>query len=706
MYSLPESVADARPKMALVKPQFASDFDPFAALWISRLCIGYSAAMRELSDGLSSEEMRQMIGLTPREGRLKRPEVRPLLKQRAEELAQQLPGRKAVFMRNIAMLGQLLKLNKLEEDILTFAALGQHHPFLVEVLEDIRVSSIDSLLKLLVIALKAREADIRKALRNNGPLLTTRIICVEGVETRRSLRVVLPPNLCAALFSDADDIQDLMSAFLEKAPRPSLRADAFTHLARETALLSAYLSKAGSVGAVGVNILIYGPPGTGKTEYVRWLASELGKQLYQVKATDNQGDAISGQDRLAFYQLSQSFLQNTEALVLFDEIEDVFPNHDSVFELMLPSSKPAAGKMFINRVLESNPVPAIWVSNEVSHIDNAYLRRFDFSFEMGVPPIGVRRGILRKYLRGHRISEEVISQLAQQDQLTPAQIEKAAKVLKLSGSTPDQRESTLLLVIENSQQLLEQPKNEAYLNLATCRYELDFLNADIDLAELVAQLKRAPKSTGAFCFYGAPGTGKTALAHYLAHEIELPLLARRASDILGPYVGETEQKIAAMFKQARQEGALLLLDEADSFLNERQSARNSWEVSAVNEMLTQMERFDGLFICSTNLMQRLDAASLRRFALKIRFDYLRPEQRWRLFREHVPKAAKWPEADCRAALDRLSNLTPGDFATVRRQAALFNLTLTPEELLNRLQQECRSKTDRTGKQPIGFIHAP
>ena len=158
-----------------------------------------------------------------------------------------------------------------------------------------------------------------------------------------------------------------------------------------------------------------------------------------------------------------------------------------------------------------------------------------------------------------------------------------------------------------------------------------------------------------------------------------------------------------MFKQAHQEGALLLLDEADSFLRERQSAKNSWEVTAVNEMLTQMERHEGLFVCSTNLMDRLDAASLRRFALKIKFDYLKPEQRWQLF---VAQAETLPqqEVSCRAQLNRLNQLTPGDFATVRRQAALLNIPLTADELLQRLTLECRAKGESAHRQ-IGFVHA-
>lgn len=691
-------------KPALVRPRFASDLDLQAALWIARLSVNFAAAINKLNDSMYSEDLRKIIGITPRDGRLGKRELKPLMKIRADELEQQLPRHKTVLTRNVDMLGDLLGLDKLQKEILAFAALSEQHPFLSDVIENIRTTSTDAITKLLSVALSARDADIRKAIQSDGHLLITRIVSIEHNDIGRGLELELPPSLRAALFSAADNIQMLMNSFLENSPPPNLKADAFAHLARETELLTAYLSKASSSCAHGINVLIYGPPGTGKTEYVRWLAALQRKQLYQVRATDDQGAPFSGLDRLAFFQLSLAFLQKSDALMLFDEIEDVFPSSESGFERFPRWHKPAAGKMFINRLLEYNPVPTIWISNEVAHIDHAYLRRFDFSFEMGIPPIAVRRRILHKYLRKYSISKEAINTLSQQEQLTPAQIEKAAKVLKLSDKKSEIHEATLSLVIENSMSLLAQEKIDPILNLAECGYQIDYLNPDCDLTQLVAQLKRAPHSVGALCFYGAPGTGKTALAHYIAREIQLPLLVRRASDILSPYVGETEQKIAMMFKQAQKEGALLLLDEADSFLSERKSANHSWEVTAVNEMLTQMERFEGLFICSTNLMQRLDEASLRRFALKIKFDYLRPEQRWKLFLGQAKKLHRSHEAEYRVELNQLNNLTPGDFATVRRQAALLSVTLTAKELLNRLKQECKSKGSSKTQQ-IGFIHA-
>lgn len=690
-------------KPALVRPQFASEFDPQIALWIARLSTTNVLVLNYLNDGAYAEEVRQLIGITPRDNRINKTALRPLLKQRSEELKKCMPRRQTVLTRNVNLLAKLLGLSALQAEILSFVALSQQHPFFAEVIETVRTTSIDAITKLLAQALNAREAEIRTAMQPEGQLRDSRVVFLDNNGIGRCLQLEVPVSLRTAMFSNAANIKTLMDSFLERAPCPSLKSDAFAHLLDETQLLQAYLSKASSKGARGINVLIYGPPGTGKTEYVRWLAAEQGKSLFQVKSVDDQRRPVAGDERLAFYQLSQRFLQKSDALILFDEMEDVFPAGMSMFGFFM-AAKPIAGKLFINRMLENNPVPTIWVSNQVEQIDKAYLRRFDYSFEMSIPPIGVRRGILQTYLGHYAISEASLHYLSQQAQLSPAQIEKAAKVLRVTGQRAKSGEATLLQVIEKSQQLLAQEESTGLLNLEECSYQLDYLNPDCDLSQLVTQLKANPDAVGALCFYGPPGTGKTALAHYIAQAIERPLFVRRASDIIYPYVGETEQKIAAMFKQAKQDGAMLLLDEADSFLSERQSAQHGWEVTAVNEMLTQMEAFDGLFICSTNLMQRLDAASLRRFALKIKFDYLQPEQRWRLFCTQAKKLSLKNETEYRSALNQLSNLTPGDFATVRRQAKLLNVTLTAEELLQRLKHECQSKTGSSRQ--IGFMSHP
>jgi len=166
-------------------------------------------------------------------------------------------------------------------------------------------------------------------------------------------------------------------------------------------------------------------------------------------------------------------------------------------------------------------------------------------------------------------------------------------------------------------------------------------------------------------------------------------------------VGENEQNIAEAFRAAQADGALLLVDEVDSFLQDRRDAKRGWEVSLVNEMLTQMESFPGVFIASTNLMKGLDQAALRRFDLKVKFDYLRAEQAWKLLCRHCAALAlPAPQLDEHARLARLPRLTPGDFAAVLRQHR-FRPVGSAATLVSALENECALKEGT--KRSIGFV---
>lgn len=167
------------------------------------------------------------------------------------------------------------------------------------------------------------------------------------------------------------------------------------------------------------------------------------------------------------------------------------------------------------------------------------------------------------------------------------------------------------------------------------------------------------------------------------------------------WVGGSEENIARAFREATQDEALLLIDEVDSFLQDRRGAQRGWEVSLVNEMLTQIESFSGVFIASTNLMSGLDQAALRRFDLKVKFDFLRPEQASELFRRHCAKL-NFPEPppDLLARVVRIRQLTPGDFAAVLRQHR-FRRFESASALVMALEAECMVKEN--GKASIGFI---
>ena len=283
--------------------------------------------------------------------------------------------------------------------------------------------------------------------------------------------------------------------------------------------------------------------------------------------------------------------------------------------------------------------------------------------------------------------------------MTPAHVTRAVRVTKLMNiREPAEVGAALSHVLTRNLAAQGSKRATSTVQLVCGPYDLDLVNATADLRIVAESIVREKR--GAVCLYGPPGTGKTAWAHHLAHRMGVPMRAARASDLIDCYIGETEKNLAKLFTEARDEGALLFLDEADSFFQDRASAHMSWEITRVNEMLTQMESFAGVFLCATNLVDSLDRASLRRFSMKIEFRPLLREARWTMLLRLVPAAEG--DRGLRAVLDRLDGgLTAGDFAAVARQAKLAGAEGDARAIVAMLEQELLLRRRGTTR-AIGF----
>jgi len=325
----------------------------------------------------------------------------------------------------------------------------------------------------------------------------------------------------------------------------------------------------------------------------------------------------------------------------------------------------------------------------------AVLRRMTMCLELRVPNLATRTRLWRRMgeAEGVVLQDADAARLARLVPAAPAVASAALRATRLAGGGAE----TARLIVEGVARAVRGGELAAPEKEPDAIYDPALINADCDLAMLTADLLR-PGATRAVSFLlsGPPGAGKSAWVRHLAGRMGMPVLHKRASDLLNPFVGGTEQNIAGAFAEAREAQAFLVFDEADSLLLERANAVRSWEISQVNEMLTWMESHALPFACTTNLAERLDRASLRRFLVKLRFDWLTVTQARLAFRQFFRLAAP-------AGLDELQTLTPADFALIWRRAAVRGGAADAAILLRLLAAECEGRFG--GRPPIGFARS-
>jgi len=154
-------------------------------------------------------------------------------------------------------------------------------------------------------------------------------------------------------------------------------------------------------------------------------------------------------------------------------------------------------------------------------------------------------------------------------------------------------------------------------------------------------------------FYGPPGTGKTMTALSMAKTMKKRVLSFDCSKILSKYIGESEKNVRSIFDNYKdlciktKSKPLLLLNEADQFLSSRSVGSNSSADKMHNQMqnifLEQIEKFEGILIATTNLLESIDPAFSRRFDYKIEFSKPNLKQRLELWRKMLPESAVYSE---------------------------------------------------------------
>ena len=483
----------------------------------------------------------------------------------------------------------------------------------------------------------------------------------------------------------------------------------------------------------GISVLLYGVAGSGKTSFAASLAKDLGKELYFIAQNDDDNRCMSYTPafRYAALAVAQKQLDPEKCILVVDECDKMVENCSlGGGVLSFLGIEPAGGrdgeaKGQLNTVIDQNRHTMLWICNSKQNaIDPSSRRRFDYSIFFDELSPGTRKHIWENTLKFHRcegkLSEEFLHRISSRYPVNPGGIsvavKNAAMLCRQNADTDFSREVMTFLKAHCSLLGIQKSPED---KLEPARdYSLDGLNikSGIKLPRLIEVCKRFLKTMENFqenrdqprmnlLLFGVPGAGKTEFVKYLARQLDKPLCVKNAGNLLSCYVGETEERINSAFAEAEANGEILFIDEGDSLLSSRERARENWEVSQVNTLLSEMERFRGIFIVGTNLIQRLDQAALRRFSFRLHFDYLTSEGKEIFYRMYF-QPLRMPELteSEKKSLHDIDQMTPSDFRNVRQQFFyLEDSELSNAEIIEALSAEVASRTSGSRYTGLGKI---
>lgn len=471
------------------------------------------------------------------------------------------------------------------------------------------------------------------------------------------------------------------------------------------------------------HILLHGASGSGKTNYAYGLVKKLGVPAYEINNDNN--NVIRRQ--VAIKACLNKTNKNQGSIIIVNEAENLLNAPPSWL-----TRDEKNDKGWLRQFMEETDNRLIWIVKSVDEIDNSVLKRFTFSLHFEKFNQRQRLNFWRSAISRTRVkkyfSEDELKELSGTYPVDAAVINDSIK--KATDISSTSKEGFKKAIIMNLDAYMELVKNKGKdkdknkdenkdkktnKNNIEENYSIEGLNIEGNITSIMEQLKAYDrflrqsdkKSIHNFnlLFYGPPGTGKSELARYIAETLEREILCKRASDIISPYVGQTEQNINRAFSEAETEEAILIMDEVDSFLFSRGRAVRSFEINRTNEFLTQMERFRGILICTTNMLEGLDGASIRRFNHKIKFDYLKPEGNVLFYQRLLGPLISNPLNEVmEKELQEIRQLTPGDFRIVRDRFSFYPQSeVNHHTLLEALSKECNIKQfQKNGGKRIGF----
>ena len=364
---------------------------------------------------------------------------------------------------------------------------------------------------------------------------------------------------------------DVNRLLLDAVSPSELEWSDFDHVARDRDHIEKLLEGALETSAPGVNVLLYGPPGTGKTEFCEALAERLGVTLYSVgESTDSRDEPLRNK-RLQDLRLSQRLLaRERRSLVLFDEMEDLLSDSFADFAFFGQRSgsrlRDGGSKVFMQRLLEQAPSPTLWIMNDARGVSPRHPAPHDV--RLGVVPAdgpgqSANLGAAARTSRGSPQGRR---------RRTRWQCNPRCRGRRHRGREARWRQH------RHRAARSAQPVPSPVMRKAVATDTISVRPRSHPRRYRYGRARGASREQRRRAVLAvSPGTplerARARTSHYLAERLDLELVHKRTSDLLSMWVGETEQRIAVAFAEARDTCAFLVFDEADSLLADRRFAQ-------------------------------------------------------------------------------------------------------------------------------------
>jgi AAA+ superfamily predicted ATPase len=382
--------------------------------------------------------------------------------------------------------------------------------------------------------------------------------------------------------------------------------------------------------AVPIRLHLCGLPGTGRDEVAGAIAAErevplLAADLGRLRRDERLADRLAVLFREARLTGALLHLERIDALV---------------------DDEPGAIDDALVRELVTHPGPVVTSGSSPWRVGpradgGPPVGMVELRFD--IPDVAIRRTVWDSELslRGIKLGEPALDELAGRFRLTSGQIAEAAQVTAALDTPPGGRRRQRL------DRALEAARAQTQLELGTLAVKSN--PVDCDWADLVvpddvtAQLReirswvanrervlgewgfdrKLSRGKGtASLFAGPPGTGKTMAVEIIARDLGLDLYTIDLSGVVSKWIGETEKNLDRVFQAAEHGNAVLCFDEADALFGKRSEVSDAHDRYAnieISYLLQKLETYQGLAVLTTNMLENVDEAFIRRLAFKVHF---------------------------------------------------------------------------------------